>query len=80
MRLAQTAGYGVLPNPEIPFSFFAQAGDLEDVWGPAAGPCFSGLDSQWECCSSGNAKHPNCKNSGDPTQATHGADFTLRRR
>ena len=37
MRLAQTAGYGVLPNPEIPHSFFAQAGDLEDAWGPASG-------------------------------------------
>ncbi len=58
MRLAQTAGYGVLPNPEIPFSFFAQAGDLEDAWGPAAGPCFSGLASQWECCSGGESKHP----------------------
>merc|ERR1719272_1204464 len=47
MRLAQTAGYGVLPNPEIPHSFFAQAGDLEDVWGPASGPCFSGDVTQW---------------------------------
>ena len=42
MRLAQTAGYGVLPNNEIPNTFFAQAGDLEDAWGPAAGPCFAG--------------------------------------
>ena len=58
MRLAQTAGYGVLPNPEIPYSFFAQAGDLEDAWGPSVGPCFSGLESQWGCCSSGDAKHP----------------------
>jgi hypothetical protein len=58
MRLAQTAGYGVLPNPEIPYSFFAQAGDLEDEWGPSVGPCFSGLESQWGCCSSGDAKHP----------------------
>ena len=58
MRLAQTAGYGVLPNPEIPHSFFAQAGDLEDAWGPAVGPCFSGLESQWGCCSSGDSKHP----------------------
>lgn len=58
MRLAQTAGYGVLPNPEIPNSFFAQAGDLEDAWGPAVGPCFSGLESQWGCCSSGNSKRP----------------------
>ena len=58
MRLAQTAGYGVLPNPEIPNSFFAQAGDLEDAWGPAVGPCFSGLESQWGCCTSGDSKHP----------------------
>ena len=30
--------------------FFAQAGDLEDAWGPAIGPCFSGTTSQWGCC------------------------------
>jgi hypothetical protein len=58
MRLAQTAGYGVLPNAQIPHSFFAQAGDLDDAWGPAVGPCFSGLGSQWECCTSGDSKHP----------------------
>ena len=28
MRLAQTAGHGVLPNADIPNSFLAQAGDL----------------------------------------------------
>mmetsp|Transcript_25441 Transcript_25441/g.76691 ORF Transcript_25441/g.76691 Transcript_25441/m.76691 type:complete len:695 (-) Transcript_25441:14-2098(-) len=53
MRLAQTAGYGVLPNEAIPNSFFAQAGDLEDSWGPAAGPCFSGFASDWNCCGKG---------------------------
>ena len=47
MRLAQTAGYGVLPNVAIPNSFFAQAGDLEDAWGPASGPCFNSFASQW---------------------------------
>ena len=46
MRLAQTAGYGVLPNDAIPHSFFAQAGDLDDAWGPGAGPCFV----KWACC------------------------------
>jgi hypothetical protein len=54
MRLAQTAGYGVLPNDAVPHSFLAQAGDLEDVWGPAVGPCFSGFASQWECCDKGS--------------------------
>ena len=53
MRLAQTAGYGVVPNPALPNAFFAQAGDLEDAWGPAEGPCFSGLPSQWACCDNG---------------------------
>lgn len=53
MRHAQTAGYGVVPNRALPNSFFAQAGDLEDAWGPAVGPCFSGFASQWECCDKG---------------------------
>ena len=35
----------------IPNSFFAQAGDLEDAWGPASGPCFSVAATDWECCS-----------------------------
>ena len=30
MRLAQTAGYGVLPNPAMPNTFLAQAHDLDD--------------------------------------------------
>jgi sialate O-acetylesterase len=47
MRWAQTANYGVLPNPAIPNSFVAQAYDLDDPWGPAAGPCFD----EWQCCS-----------------------------
>ena len=29
MRLAQTAGYGELPNDAIPNSFLAHAGDLD---------------------------------------------------
>jgi hypothetical protein len=33
MRLAQTGGYGILPNPAMPSTFLAQAGDLDDPWG-----------------------------------------------
>ena len=33
MRLAQTASYGVLPNPLMPNTFLAQAGDLDDPVG-----------------------------------------------
>eukprot|EP00051_Salpingoeca_urceolata_P015083 m.193183 g.193183 ORF g.193183 m.193183 type:complete len:335 (+) comp18286_c0_seq1:1036-2040(+) len=32
MRLAQTAGYGVVPNPAMPNTFLAQAFDLNDPW------------------------------------------------
>jgi hypothetical protein len=46
MRLAQTAGYGVFPSPELPSTFLAQAYDLDDEWGPEAGPCWG----QWHCC------------------------------
>lgn len=48
MRWAQTANYGVLPNPAMPNTFLAQAGDLDDPWGPASGPCFG----PWFCCGS----------------------------
>ena len=55
----------MLPNLAIPNSFFAQAGDLEDAWGPASGPCFSGFASQWECCDKGayiaNRSSDTCK-------------------
>ena len=47
MRHAQTANHGVLPNPELPNTFLAQAYDLDDEWGPAKGPCFK----KWRCCS-----------------------------
>lgn len=50
MRIAQTAGYGVLPNPLMPNTFLAQAYDLDDPWGPAAGPCFT----EWKCCGAKN--------------------------
>ena len=33
MRLAQTAGYGVLPNAAMPNTFLAQAFDLDDPFG-----------------------------------------------
>ena len=46
MRIAQTAGWGVIPNPSMPNTFMAQAYDLDDPWGPAAGPCFA----EWQCC------------------------------
>ena len=46
MRYAQTANYGVLPNAAMPNTFLAQAYDLDDPWGPAAGPCFE----PWQCC------------------------------
>jgi hypothetical protein len=46
MRIAQTASWGILPNPDIPNSFLAQAYDLDDPWGPAMGPCFAA----WGCC------------------------------
>lgn len=47
MRLAQTASYGILPNAGMPNTFLAQAYDLDDEWGPAAGPC---TGSEWACC------------------------------
>lgn len=49
MRWAQTANYGILPNPAIPNSFLAQAYDLDDPWGPNAGPCAT----TWACCNGG---------------------------
>lgn len=48
MRWAQTASHGVLPNPDMPNTFLAQAFDLDDPWGPGAGPCQQ--QSQWACC------------------------------
>ena len=65
MRLAQTAGYGVLPNLAMPNTFLAQAGDLLDAWGPDGGPCFANLASQWGCCTKGhykaNRSSPSCR-------------------
>jgi len=46
MRQAQTANYGILPNIALPNTFLAQAYDLDDTWGPVAGPCFT----EWACC------------------------------
>ena len=43
MRLAQTAGNGVLPGPPgsgMEHTFLAQAFDLDDKWGPGAGPWY----------------------------------------
>jgi hypothetical protein len=47
MRMAQTASWGFLPNPDMPQTFLAQAYDLDDEWGPASGPCTT---SAWACC------------------------------
>jgi hypothetical protein len=63
MRMAQTASYGVLPGPAksgMENTFFAQAYDLDDEWGPAAGPCQS--QSEWACCDYnwGKAGHCTC--------------------
>jgi len=49
MRIAQTMSYGVLPTPSMPNTFLAQAYDLDDEWGPSAGPCFGGKGA-WGCC------------------------------
>eukprot|EP00051_Salpingoeca_urceolata_P012456 m.154374 g.154374 ORF g.154374 m.154374 type:complete len:759 (-) comp17497_c1_seq1:23-2299(-) len=46
MRYAQTANYGILPNAAMPNTFLAQAYDLQDIWGPRAGPCYT----EWHCC------------------------------
>lgn len=70
MRLAQTAGYGVLPNEAMENTFLAQAGDLEDAWGPAVGPCFSGFTSQWDCCVRGMYKAN--RSSAQCIAGTHG--------
>jgi len=41
MRHAQTANYGVLPSPELPNTFLAQAYDLDDEWGAQANVCLA---------------------------------------
>ena len=56
MRIAQTMSYGVLPTPTMPNTFVAQAYDLDDEWGPGAGPCLNSKTS-WQCC-------PNSAGSG----------------
>eukprot|EP00039_Didymoeca_costata_P015348 m.259407 g.259407 ORF g.259407 m.259407 type:complete len:703 (+) comp16203_c0_seq5:53-2161(+) len=44
-RWAQTASYGVLPNPAMPRTFMANAYDLGDPWGK---PCFNlGCCTDW---------------------------------
>eukprot|EP00038_Savillea_parva_P019741 m.28625 g.28625 ORF g.28625 m.28625 type:complete len:802 (+) comp4534_c0_seq1:76-2481(+) len=65
MRLAQTAGYGVTPNPGLPNTFSAQAYDLDDPWGPDQGLCFD----TWMCCGR-NQNATICANytKDDPTK------------
>lgn len=58
MRIAQTAGHGVLPNADLPNTFIVQAYDLEDQWGSGDGPCFAtapgyGPREAWACCAKG---------------------------
>ena len=60
----------MLPNEAIPNSFFAQAGDLEDVWGPAVGPCFAGFSTQWNCCDKG--QYQANRSSATCMAGTHG--------
>ena len=70
MRIAQTAGYGVLPSPELPNTFLAQAYDLDDAWGPTVGPCFPRspkLGESWQCCDKdGQGPIPYPRNPPDP--------------
>jgi hypothetical protein len=51
MRLAQTAGNGVLPGEGMPNTFLAQAFDTDDPWGPRQGPCLTeAAQGGWACC------------------------------
>lgn len=55
MRIAQTAGHGVLPVADLPNTWIVQAYDLEDQWGSGAGPCFGTAPGYppnvaWGCC------------------------------
>ena len=65
MRVAQTMSYGVLPTPDVPNTFVAQAYDLDDEWGPGSGPCFGGKGG-WACCEGGS----NACGSGGAYNAT----------
>ena len=73
MRIAQTAGYGVLPSPELPNTFLAQAYDLDDAWGPATGPCFArpgprATGEFWACCDkNGQGPVPYPRNPPEPS-------------
>eukprot|EP00040_Diaphanoeca_grandis_P010747 m.55043 g.55043 ORF g.55043 m.55043 type:complete len:828 (+) comp22015_c0_seq1:144-2627(+) len=68
MRVAQTAGYGVLPSPELPNTFFAQAYDLDDQWGPIAGPCFAAPEKGgFMCCDANGSVAPPAINPPTPS-------------
>ena len=65
-RWAQTGGYGVLPNPQMPATFLADAFDLGDPWHtPLCGNdgSFEGGDYVGEhcCVATGAALGPLCK-------------------
>ena len=53
MRIAQTASYGVLPNPLMPNTFLAQAGDLDDP--------VSNLNCYHSGCCTNSSASPTCK-------------------
>ncbi|CAJ1423797.1 unnamed protein product [Effrenium voratum] len=57
MRWAQTANFGVAPNPAMPFSFMAQAFDLNDP--------FSNITCYRKGCCSGSP-HGDCNGCGGP--------------
>jgi hypothetical protein len=56
MRQAQTAGYGVLPNPGMPNTFLAQVYDADDEWisNSGGGPCmdlgYNQSSPAYHCC------------------------------
>jgi len=69
MRLAQTAGYGVLPNPAMPNTFLVQALDLDD-------PFINTTCSDIKCCPYDfNASHhktcDGCDAYCNSTEGTH---------
>lgn len=69
MRLAQTAGHGVLPAPSgvMANTFLAQAFDLDDQWSGDRGPCtdvgWNKSSPAWNCCGRGGPDNATCMHS-----------------
>ncbi|CAK0871817.1 unnamed protein product [Prorocentrum cordatum] len=64
MRWSQTANYGVWPNPALPYTFGAQAYDLEEPWS-MVGDGNKQEDGELLCCFDGpdcghSPQHPPC--------------------